>query len=300
MTTTRQINPIVPLIENQRHSLMEALSNSPLPVTAFETSLRSAVASDPKLAECVRANPQSTMLCVMQAAQLGLRPGNVHGHFYLIPRQIKGKLTCTSVVGYRGLIDLALRSGQIEDIDARCIYRGEAFDYNPATGEINHPFKLEDEIERSEKTLIGAYAWAYVRGRTRATTCVLRKADIDARRKRSAASSSGPWVTDYEAMARKSALRALIGSGLLPLGEMVDVLRQADGDEEIRVVEAREILSDEGPVDYDEMPELAPVADENAQRVFYQDEPPGDTNAIWRRAKDDREFVFDGTTWVPA
>lgn len=227
-------NPIVPLLRSQGHAISEALRGSPVTQEAFETALRSDVAANPELAQCIKENPASVMTCIMQAAQLGLRPGPTHQHFHLIPRKMKDGMRCTSVVGFRGLIDMAMRSGKIEHIDAQCVYRGEKFEYDRGTGQISHAFDLEDTIERSPKTLIAAYAICKVKGRDRLTTIVLRRDDIEKRKESSqgAKSTYSPWSTHYEAMCKKTAMRALLNSGLIPLGDMAERVKRASVEED--------------------------------------------------------------------
>lgn len=74
----------------------------------------------PKLLECDR---KSLMAAVMRASQLGLEPDGVLGQAYLIPygKQVQ------FIVGYRGLIDLARRSGEVSNIVAREVYENDEF-----------------------------------------------------------------------------------------------------------------------------------------------------------------------------
>lgn len=76
----------------------------------------------PKLLKC---DPRSLFGAVIQASQLGLEPGNALGHCYLIPF----KQDVTLIIGYRGMIDLARRSGQIISIEARAVRQGDEFRY---------------------------------------------------------------------------------------------------------------------------------------------------------------------------
>ena len=76
----------------------------------------------PKLLKC---DPKSLFGAVIQASQLGLEPGSALGHAYLIPY---GK-NVNLIIGYRGMIDLARRSGQIKSIEARVVHEGDEFSY---------------------------------------------------------------------------------------------------------------------------------------------------------------------------
>ena len=73
-----------------------------------------ALSKDPKLQECT---PQSFLGAMMQAAQLGVEPNTPLGQAYLIPYRNTGQMECQFQIGYRGLIDLAYRSGEITSIN---------------------------------------------------------------------------------------------------------------------------------------------------------------------------------------
>lgn len=157
-----------------------------------------AAAKNPRILEC---DKESVMLSVMQAAELGLEPGGALGEGYLVPY---GK-TCQFIPGYRGLISLARRSGQIVSIEAHAVYEKDEFVVE---------FGLEPKLihkptlapERGE--VIAFYAVARIVGGGIQHDYMTR-ADVDAIRKRSRAASSGPWVTDYNEMGKKTVIRRL-------------------------------------------------------------------------------------------
>lgn len=160
-----------------------------------------AISTTRGLAECT---VPSFIGCVMQSAQLGLEPNTPLGHAYLIPY---GK-TCTLVVGYQGYIELARRSGMVASIYAYAVRQGDAFEYELGlTPDIKH--KPSEDQDREEKPITHVYAVAAMRDSAERVFVVLTKAQVEARRKRSAAATKGPWVTDYEAMCLKTAIRAL-------------------------------------------------------------------------------------------
>lgn len=186
---------ILDLIEKQKAAIARALPKH-LSADRLTRILVTEVRRNPKLAQ---ADPTSLLGAVMQAAQLGLEPGPL-GHAYLVPRY-NGKTKTTDVtlqIGYRGYIDLARRSGQIVSIVAREVCDGDQFDFRYGTDEeITHRPALKDRGE--------AYAYYGVAlladgGRV---IHVMSRDDIDRYRARSQAKDSGPWQTDYDAMARK-------------------------------------------------------------------------------------------------
>jgi hypothetical protein len=109
------------------------------------------------------------------------------------------------MLGYRGMVELAYRSGHIEpgSFQASAIYEHDEFDYGFGTDSfIKHKPKLLGERGQ----LLGFYAVCRPKG-ARPVFDVMRKDEVDAIRGRSKAGDRGPWVTDYNAMGCKTVLR---------------------------------------------------------------------------------------------
>lgn len=155
------------------------------------------------LSEC---SPVSFLGCVLSLAQLGLEPNTPLGHAYLIPRKIKGHYQCTQMIGYRGFIELARRSGMVTNIFAHAVWPDDVFEYSFGL----HPDIIHKPGDKPHQGngITHAYAVAKIRDAEPAFV-VMTKAEIEARRKRSAASGDGPWVTDFVAMAQKTPVREL-------------------------------------------------------------------------------------------
>ena len=152
----------------------------------------------PKLLAC---NPQSLLGAVMQAAQLGLECDGVLGHAYLVPFKEDVQL----IVGYKGLVDLARRSGQLSTIFARIVYAEDQFEY---------AYGLTERLEHIPTTKgdpgepIAVYAVARLKdGGTQFE--VMSKREVEKIRERSRAKDEGPWVTDTMEMWKKTSLRRL-------------------------------------------------------------------------------------------
>lgn len=156
----------------------------------------------PKLAEC---NPMSFLGAVIQCSQLGLEPGGSLGHVYLIPFGKEVQV----IVGYRGMIDLARRSGQIISIDARAVYEGDQFECCLGLdARLNHTPDWNNPNRADPAKLRFVYSVAKLKDGG-IQFDVMSKVEVDAIRKRSKSSGSGPWVTDYAAMALKTVVRRL-------------------------------------------------------------------------------------------
>lgn len=186
----------------------------------------------PKLATCTL---ESIATAVVTCSQLGLEPGGPLGQVYLIPYYDSktGRTNCQLQIGYKGLTELARRSGQIRRLSASVFYQAEidsgSFSACHEPPELHHGWTPgawpDDEIA-------GAYAVAETIDGGR-YQCVLSRAQIDARRARNPAVRSGrssPWDTDYPAMARKTAIRALLSSGVVPLSAELATALEADAE----------------------------------------------------------------------
>ncbi len=165
----------------------------------------STVNHDPKLAEC---NIATLLSCVMKCSALGLEPSSVDGlgRAYILPyRNNKTKcMEATFILGYKGMLDLARRSGEIKDISARAVYEGDEFEYEFGLNETCRHIPLA--TERTPDKLTHVYMVCHFKDGGHYLD-VMTKAEVDAIRSRSKAKDSGSWVTDYEAMAKKSVIR---------------------------------------------------------------------------------------------
>lgn len=159
---------------------------------------------NPVLLEC---EGKSVIAAIIEAAQLGLELDGALGHAYLVPyRDKKGSYVAQLQIGYKGFIDLARRSGRISSICARVVYDGDRYEVEFGLNEkLTHvPARPED---RGDPVAVYAVArfhdggyqfeWMWVE-------------EIERIRKMSKASDSGPWITHWEEMAKKTVIRRLI------------------------------------------------------------------------------------------
>lgn len=151
----------------------------------------SALTRIPKLGQCT---PESVIKCMMTCSELGLEPDGRRAH--LIPF---GK-ECTLIIDYKGLVELAKRSGDVSNIHAQIVCERDVFDYN--TGEVTH--KIDFKNDRG--TMYAVYTVIKFKDGGQHTE-IMTKKDVDRIRARSRAKDSGPWVTDYDEMAKKTVFR---------------------------------------------------------------------------------------------
>lgn len=159
----------------------------------------------PALAKC---DQQSFAGAVMTCAQLGLEPGGGLGHAYLLPfdNRKKGITECQLIIGYRGMIDLARRSGQIVSLEARVVHQHDHFRVQ---------FGLHSTLEHEPNWSVedrGPLRFVYAVAKLKDGGVqfeVMSKQEIDKIKAKSKTSSFGPWVDHYEEMAKKTVIRRL-------------------------------------------------------------------------------------------
>ncbi|WP_294378449.1 recombinase RecT [uncultured Slackia sp.] len=169
----------------------------------YQTSL-SLINRTPKLGLCDSA---SVCSCLMSCSALGLEPSVVDGlgRAYILPYKTKTGMHAQMIIGYKGMLDLARRSGQIRSISARAVYEGDEFRYSFGLEESLTHVPSGREHEAGEKPTHVYMVAHFTDGGHYMDVMSLQ--DVEAIRKRSKAATSGPWVTDYEAMAKKTVIR---------------------------------------------------------------------------------------------
>jgi recombination protein RecT len=91
------------------------------------------VKKNDKLIQALIENPASMYASILSGAEIGLMPSEMIGDFYLIPRNLKQdngtyKMTVTPLIGYKGLVSILLRSGDITRIHTEVVYEGDEFE----------------------------------------------------------------------------------------------------------------------------------------------------------------------------
>lgn len=193
---------VAQLLQTQQKQIAAALPRH-LTAERFARIALTEVRKNPELALC---DAMSLFGAVIQCAQLGLEPGSGLGHAFLIPfnNRKKGIKEVVFITGYKGLIDLARRSGHIESISARIVKEKDTFKYTLGDDEkiIHEP---SDDPDPGRITHV--YAIAKFKGGMIQRE-VMNRAQIDAHKERF--SKGNPvWDSDFDEMARKTAVRRL-------------------------------------------------------------------------------------------
>jgi recombination protein RecT len=166
----------------------------------------------PALGKC---DPASFLGAIMQCAALGLEPGGSLGHAYILPfnrrSKVDGQWKTVStdaqfILGYRGMIDLARRSGQIVSLESRAVYKADKFRVELGLHPTLEHTPAWDAEDRGLLTFVYAVA-RLVGGGVQFE--VMSRVDIERVKAQSKAASDGPWVSHFEEMAKKTVIRRL-------------------------------------------------------------------------------------------
>lgn len=171
----------------------------------FTRIVLSAISVNPKLGSCT---PASFLGAMMTSAQLGLEVNTPLGQAYVLPYNNKGTLEAQFQLGYKGLIDLAYRSGEVEVIQAHVVYANDEFEceyglepkltHKPADKNRGEPVKVYAVF----KTKSGGYGFE-----------VMSMEDVRqhaAKYSKAYGSSFSPWKTNFEEMAKKTVLKRVL------------------------------------------------------------------------------------------
>lgn len=207
-------------------------------------------------------SPTSFVNAVMQASHLGLEIGGALGQAYLVP--FKGEIKM--MPGYRGLLSLARRSGQITSINAELVYENDTFDLELGI-EVKVRHKPYLKGARGNPVL-GYMVAHFTDGGHHFEWMTIE--DIEAVRKRSSAVQSGkktPWDTDYEAMCKKTVIRR--GWKYLPMSiemQNAEKIEAANDNNQGLVIDGDSVMVTE--------PEEQPMGEPAPQPVSRRENPP--------------------------
>lgn len=168
----------------------------------FTRMVLSALSMNQRLGECT---PQSFLGAMMTAAQLGVEPNTPLGQAYLIPYRNHGTMECQFQLGYKGMIDLAYRSGEVSIIQAHTVCENDEFEY-----ELGLEPKLRHVPAASNR---GSATHYYAMFRTKDGGCgfaVMSREEVEQHARKyskSYSGSSSPWATNFNEMAKKTVLK---------------------------------------------------------------------------------------------
>lgn len=217
----------------------------------FITSVVSAVNANPKLSKC---SNKSIFTAALLGESLNLSPSPQLGQYYLVPYGNQASFQ----LGYKGYIQLAIRSGQYKKINVLAIKKGELIHFDPLNEEIEVNL-IEDEEERENAQTTGYYAmFEYTNGFRKAIYWSRAKMEAHARKYSKAYDNF--WGKDFDGMAYKTMIRQLLSKwGMLS----ADLIKAYEGD--------MSVINEDGSSNY---VGDAEIIDAPAQDVTGQPEAP--------------------------
>ena len=245
----------------QTDGFQKALTNSlknPREIQKFTAAITSVVSTNPELEKCDAGTILSAALC---GHSLGLPPSPQLGQYYMVPFNDRknNRTVATFVLGYRGYIQLAIRSGQYKRLNVIEIKEGELVSWNPLTEEIEVNL-ISDEAVRAVAKTIGYYAcFSYINGFEKAMYWSKEKMEQHAIRYSAGykndvknGTSYTFWAKSFDDMAKKTMLRQLISKWGIMSVEMQNAF-EADS----------HAINNDGSVDYEisEEPDTQPIDD---------------------------------------
>lgn len=224
--------------------LIASCITEPKKASRFIASITSAVAVNPALQDC---ESKSIIAGALLGESLNLSPSPQLGQYYLIPFKQKGEMKATFVLGYHGMLQLAIRSGYYKKINVLEIKEGELEAFDPLSEDISVNL-IPDPDEREAAKTIGYYAmFEYLNGFRKAMywsrAKMMRHADHYSKAfsaaeyeklqrgeipERDMWKYSSFWYNDFDAMAKKTMLRQLISRWGAMSTELQDAIVQDD------------------------------------------------------------------------
>lgn len=165
-----------------------------------------ATTKTPKLLQCDQGSFFNALLTL---SQYGLEPDGRRAHLIPFENRKRNVTECQLIIDYKGLAELAMRSGVVSNIHADIVCENDEFDYD--CGELK---RHKIDFRKPRGAVYAVYCVCRFKDGTQKTD-VMTIDEVDVIRKRSRAGSNGPWATDYNEMAKKTVFRRL--SKWLPL-----------------------------------------------------------------------------------
>ena len=235
----------------------------------FISSIVSLVNATPQLQQAMYEAPMTVIQSALKAATYDLPIDPGLGYAYIVPfknKQPDGSFRneAAFILGYRGMLQLALRTGAYKTINVTDVREGELKSYNRLTEEIELEF-IEDEDKREATPVVGYVGYfKLINGSEKTIYMTKKQVEAHEKKNRKGKYMTKGWREDFEAMALKTVYRRLIGKyGLMSID-----YRTADAH---TVAAAQAIASGQFDADDENTPEY--VAD--VEYVDVDDSPDG-------------------------
>lgn len=232
----------------------------------FISSVVSLVNADKNMQQAFFESPMSVIQASLKAATFDLPVDQNLGYAYIVPFKNKGTMTATFILGWKGMHQLALRTGAYKTINVIDIREGELKSYNRLTEEVDIAFE-EDDDKREQLPIIGYLGYyRLVNGAEKTIYMTKKQIENHEKKNRKGDYMGKGWRDDWDAMARKTVYRRLIGKwGVMSIdyqshGEAVNLANQMQeeynlengNDSPIIISDYTEVDTESGEVNEDE------------------------------------------------
>ena len=252
--TQRSMKDLIVSMEGQ---IAKALPSVITP-ERFTRMVLTAMSTNKDLQLCT---PNSFLGAMMQAAQLGVEPNTPLGQAYLIPYKNKGTLECQFQLGYKGLIDLAYRSGEVKDIQAHEVHENDTFEY-----ELGLEPKLKHiPAMKNRGAVIMYYAIFHTKDGGYGFN-VMSVDDVQEHAKKYSkayGSSFSPWKSNFDEMAKKTVLKRCLKYAPIK----TEFARSISTDETIKTTIAADMAEQADEIDAEFVEKDAPEVIEEKGRT---------------------------------
>ena len=247
LAQTAQKRPFSVMIQSEGYkNLINNTLRDPKRAANFVTAITSAVSVNPALQEC---DPGTILSSALLGESLNLSPSPQLGMYYIVPYKDRkaGKTNAQFQIGYRGYIQLAIRSGFYKKINVLAIKEGELVNYDPVNDDISIAL-IDDEDVRDATPTMGYYAGLeYLNGFRKviywSKQKMLNHADryskafnkdtyirmLDGQIDPNDYSVSSYWYKDFDGMSMKTMLRQLISKWGIMSTEMQTAYQYDEG-----------------------------------------------------------------------
>lgn len=236
--------------DNFRNQIARALPTHMTPDRMLRVAMTQ-VRRNPKLGQCT---PGSLASCMLALAAVGLEPDGRRAH--LVPF----KDECTLIIDYKGIAELAIRNGDISTIHCDVVCENDDFEFD--LGEVK---RHRIDLRKPRGEMYAVYSLVTKKDGSK-QACVMSKDEVDAIRKRSRSAGNGPWVTDYNEMAKKTVFKRL--SKWLVLSPEIRDLVDADDAEYGEQVQQQLVEATKGMAKLASMIQPPPAADSVEEMSF--------------------------------
>ena len=201
-----------------------------------------AASRQPKLYDCT---PASIAQTVMSAAQLGLDLSGITGQAYMVPFNNKNRMECQLIIGYRGLLELVRRTGEVKSVEARVVFDCDTFEWECGLEpKLRHLPNADALCELDEAERVSRIRYVYAIARMSGDSHhyeVMSVAEINRIMAMSkSAKFGGPWKDHYEEMAKKTVIRRLVKYLPISVEKAEDIHTALEKDTDIDLMQLRE------------------------------------------------------------